>query len=70
MTEPLVGHSIQFAAQFLVQYEYVNPLQHIHLTRLDADEARRFLNDEFGLDVELGVIGADLCGNRITSFHG
>ena len=46
MTEPLLGHSIQFAAQFLVQYEYVNPLQHIHLTRLDADEARRLLNIE------------------------
>ena len=46
MTEPLLGHSIQFAAQFLVQYGYVNPLQHIHLTRLYADEARRLLNVE------------------------
>ena len=46
MTEPLLGHSIQFAAQFFVQYENVNPLQHIHLTRLDADEARRLLNIE------------------------
>ena len=44
MTEPLLGHSIQFAAQFLVQYGYVNPLQHIHLTRLDVDKARRLLN--------------------------
>ena len=26
-------------------------------------------NDEFGLDVELGVIGADLCGNRITGYQ-
>ena len=46
MTEPLLRHSIQFAAQFLVQYEYVNPLQHIHLTRLDANEVRRLLNIE------------------------
>ena len=46
-----------------MQDEHVDPLQHIHLARLNNDEGRRYLNDEFGLNIELGVVSADLYGN-------
>ena len=49
-----------------MQDEHVDPLQHIHLARLNADEGRRYLNDEFGLNIELGVVSADLCGNSVA----
>ena len=49
-----------------MQDEHVDPLQHIHLTRLNTDEARRFLNDEFGLNIELGIVSADLRGNSVA----
>ena len=44
----------QFASY--LQDEHVDPLQHIHLARLNTDEGRRYLNDEFGLNIELGVV--------------